>query len=69
MENVESLVKLLIHVQNGSDVTTSVAVVWSRPDGDEVLVFEPVLEAIHDELMCSCNQSDIVDVIEFSRDF
>lgn len=69
MENVESLIKLLIDVQDGSNVTASVAVVRSRPDGNEVLVFEPVLEAIHDKLMCSGNQRDVIDVIEFSCHF
>lgn len=69
MENVESLVELLVDVQDGSDVTASVAVVGGRPDCDEVLVLEPVLEAVHHQLMRSGNQSDIVDVIEFSGNF
>jgi len=69
MENVESFIKLLIDVQDGSNVTASVAVVRSRPDGNEVLVFEPVLEAIHDKLMRSCDQGNVIDVIEFSCHF
>lgn len=69
MENVESLVELLVDVQDGSDVTASVAVVGGRPDSDEVLVLEPVLEAVHHQLMRSGNQSDVVDVIEFSGNF
>lgn len=69
MENVESFIQIFVHIQNRSNVTASVAVVWSRPDCDEVLVFEPILESIHDKLMRSGNQGDVVDVIEFSCDF
>ena len=69
MENVESLIKLLIDIQNRSNVTASVAVVRSRPDRNEVLVFKPILEAIHDKLMRSSNQGDVIDMIEFSCNF
>ena len=65
MENVESFIQIFVHIQNRSNVTASIAVVWSRPDCDEVLVFEPILESIHDKLMRSGNQGDVVDVIEF----
>jgi hypothetical protein len=68
VEDIESFVEGLIDVQDGGYITASIAVVWSGPDCHEVLVLEPVLETIHDKLMCSGNQRNIVNVIEFCGD-
>ena len=64
MEDVEGSVQLVIYVQDGGHISASVAVVWCRPNSHEVLISEPVFESVHDELMCSCDQRDVVDVIE-----
>ena len=63
MENVESLVELFIHVQNGSDVTASVAIVGGREDGDHVPVMGPVV-SLHHELMGPRHQVQPVAVVE-----
>jgi len=65
VEDVESLFKFVADVQDRSYVSASVAIVWCWPNSHKVLVSEPVLEAVHDKLMGSCDQVDVVDVIEF----
>lgn len=64
VENVESTFHVVVDVQNGGDVTTSVTIVGSGPHGDEVGVLEPVLEAIHNKLMSTSNQVNVVNVVE-----
>ena len=68
VEGLERVLEFVVHVENRGDVTASVAVVGSGPDGDEVLVLEPELVTIHNELMGTRNQVDVVDVIEFRSD-
>ena len=68
VEDVEVALHLLIDVEDGGDVSTSVAVVGCRPNGDEVLVFEPVSEAVHDQLMGSSDEFEIVDVVKLGGD-
>ena len=53
MEDVESLLKLVVHIQDRGDVTPSVAIIWCRQNGNEVLISEAVLKTVHDKLMCS----------------
>lgn len=65
IESLEGVLKFLVDVEDGGDVTASVAVVWCRPDSDKVLVLEPELVTIHDELMGTGDQVDVVDVVEF----
>jgi hypothetical protein len=48
---------------DAGDVAAAVAVVGGTPDGHEVLI-KVVFVAFHDELMGSCNQREIIDVIE-----
>jgi hypothetical protein len=64
MEDVEGSIQLVIHVQDRGNVAASIAVVRSRPNSDEVLVSEPVLESVHHKLMGSGDQGNVVDVIE-----
>ena len=65
MEDVKRLVKLFVDVEDGGHVSASVAVVGGRPNGYEVLVSEPILEAVHNQLMGPGDQVDVVDVVEF----
>lgn len=68
VEDFEVALHLFVDVEDGSDVTASVAVVWCGPHGDEVLILEPVSEAVHDELMSAGDHFKIVDVVKFGRD-
>jgi hypothetical protein len=65
VEDIKSFVQLVANVEDGGHVTTSIAVVRGRPDCHQVLVSEPVFEAVHHELMGSGNETDVVDVIKF----
>jgi hypothetical protein len=47
-------------------ISTSVAVIWCTPDCDEVLI-EMVFVSFHDELMCSCNQREIIYMVELHQ--
>lgn len=55
--------EMRVDLEDGGHVVASVAVVRSRPDGDEALS-EPISEAVHNKLMCAGDQLEIVDVIE-----
>lgn len=66
MEDIKSSFQILVDVQDWSNIATSVAVVRSRPYGDQVLVSEPIFETIHHKLMGSSNQLQIVDMVELS---
>jgi len=57
----------LIDLHNGGLVTASVAVVRSREHCDDVPVVRPVV-AIHHKLMCSCDELQVIRVIELLRD-
>ena len=65
MEDIEGSIQLVIYVQDGGHISASVAVVWCGPNSDEILISEPILESVHDKLMCSGDQRNVVDVIEF----
>lgn len=69
MEDVKGPVKVFTDVENGSYISTSVAIVRSWPDCHQVLVFEPILEAIHDQLMGPCDEFKSIDMVEFRSDF
>jgi hypothetical protein len=45
----------------------STDVVGRAPHGDELLV-EHVFETLHDELMCACDDVDVIRVIELFHD-
>jgi len=68
VEDFEVALHLFVDVEDGPDVTASVAVVGCGPHGDEVLILEPVSEAVHDELMGAGDHFEVVDVVEFGRD-
>ena len=67
VESRKVSIQVLANVEDGRDISASVAVVRSRPDCHEVLVLEPVFEAIHDELMSTSNEFEIIYVAEFVR--
>jgi hypothetical protein len=51
VEDIELLLHFFVYVQDGSDISTSVAVVRCRPHCDKIVVFEPILKSVHDKLM------------------
>ena len=65
MEDFKGSYELVVHIQDRCNITTSVAIVWRGPNSNEVLISEPVFEAVHNKLMRSGNQRNVVDVIEF----
>lgn len=66
-EDLELALEVLVDFEDGGDVTASVAVVGCRPDRDQALA-EPVLEAVHNKLMRTCDELEVVDVIELVGD-
>ena len=64
VEDVKGALHVLIDVEDGSDVAAAVAIVGGTPHGDQVGVLEPVLEAVHDQLMGSGDQVEAVNVVE-----
>jgi hypothetical protein len=61
----ETAFAFAVEDHDGSDVAASVAVIGSAPHRDQVLI-KVVFVAFHDELMCSCDEREIVDMIELS---
>lgn len=55
VEDLEVVFDLFVDLHNGSDVSATVTVVRSRPDGDKVGVLEPELKSVHDKLMGAGN--------------
>jgi hypothetical protein len=60
---LESLLQVLVQLQDGRDIAASVAVVGRRPDGHQSVV-EHGLVALHHKLMRSADQLDVVRLIE-----
>jgi hypothetical protein len=69
VEDIKGFLKLVVDIQNGSNVTASVAVIRSGPNGNQILVSKPVFETIHYKLMCSGNQIYVINVIVFACHF
>lgn len=55
IKDKEVVVHILVHLHDTCLVSASVAIVWSREDGDYVLFMRPVV-AIHHELMGTRDQ-------------
>lgn len=68
VEGLKGVFKLFIDFEHRGNIAASVAVVGCGPNGNEVAVSEPILVALHDELMCSCHKVNVIDMIEFSSD-
>jgi hypothetical protein len=67
LELEESIFHELVNLHDGGFVTASVTIIWSREHSDDVPIMRPVV-TIHDKLMCSGNQFQVVRVIELLRD-
>jgi hypothetical protein len=65
VEDLEVVLDLFINLHDRGDVTASVAVVRSRPDGDEVRILKPEFKSVHDQLMGTGNHIQSVNVVEF----
>lgn len=68
MEDLKVALQVLVDVEDGGDVTATVAVVGCGPNCHEVRVLEPVLEAVHDELMSPSDELQVIDMVELSGD-
>ena len=55
VEDLKVVLDILVNLHDGGDVTTSVAVVRSRPHGDEVTILKPEFKSVHDKLMGTGN--------------
>ena len=69
MKYIELSLQFIAYSQYRRYIATPIAIIRRRPHRDQRLVFEPVLEPVHDELMRPSNEFDVVDVVEFSGDF
>lgn len=58
---------MFVDLHDCSLITASVAVVWSREDGDNILLVTPVI-TVHDQLMSTSNQSETICSIELLAD-
>lgn len=55
--------KMLPENTRNTVLTTAVAIIWRAEDGDHILVVAPVV-ALHDQLVCPCNQGQLICVVE-----
>ena len=68
VENLKGALHALTDVEQGSNVAASIAVVRSGPNSHKVGVLEPVFESVHDKLMGTSNQIEVINVVEFGSD-
>ena len=69
MEDIKWSFQFVIDIEDRSNIATSVAVVGSWPHSNKILIFKPILEAVHYKLMRPSNQLNTVDVVEFRCHF
>lgn len=69
MENFELLLEGRSHVEERSNVAATVAIVWCRPDSNQVALLEPILEAIHHQLVSSSHKVQSVDLVKLAGNF
>lgn len=67
VELQERVLHELVDFHDGRLVTATVAVVGRREDGDDIAVVRPVV-AVHDELMGSGDELQVVRMVELLRD-
>ena len=67
-EDLEGGLEVLVDLHDGGDVAAAVAVVGRGPDGDDILLGEVVLEALHYELVGAGNKAEAIDVVELAGD-
>jgi hypothetical protein len=63
-EDFEVWFQIFAQRHDRSDIPATVAVVRSRPNGHDVLRGKMILIPFVDELMCSSDELEIVDVVE-----
>ena len=67
IKHLKGFFEVLGNAQNRCHISASVTIIRSWPHGYEILLGEPVFEAVHHQLMSPCNQLKVVYVIEFCR--
>jgi hypothetical protein len=55
-KDVERGFKVRVNSHERSTISAPVAVIWSRPNSNQVSVFKPMFVTIHNKLMCSGNK-------------
>jgi hypothetical protein len=63
-KDLELRLQVFREIHYRRDVSAAVAVIWRRPDGDDILVFEVVLVAFVDELMGAGDELEAIYVVE-----
>ena len=63
-EQLEVGLQIFAHFANGGHVSTSIAVIGSGPDRNNILALEVVLVSFVDKLVSSGNEVESVDVAE-----
>jgi hypothetical protein len=63
-KQLEGGLEILPNFTDGGQISTSIAVVWRTPYRDDVLVVEVVFVAFVDQLVCTCDQREVVDMTE-----
>lgn len=56
--------QILRKIHDTRDIATAVAIIRRGPHGNDVLVFEVVLVAFVDKLVCAGDEGEVVDVVE-----
>ena len=64
VEHLDAPVQVLIDCDNTCIVATSIGVVYGRPNWQQVLLRKPVPVSFHYKLMCSHNQSQVIQMVE-----
>jgi len=67
-EDAELRIQVFADVHNGSNVTTAVAVIRSRPNSDHGLLREVILVAFIDKLVSTCDEFQAIDMVELGCD-
>jgi len=66
IEYSEISVHVFIEFHDSSYIATSVAIIGSTPDSDNAFFIEPIIVALLDQLMSSCDKFKIIVMVEFS---
>jgi hypothetical protein len=66
-EDLEIWFEIFAQRHNRSHIPATIAVVWSGPNGHDVLRGKMILIPFVDELMCSSDELEVVDVVELRK--
>lgn len=67
-ENLEASSELFVECEDRSQITATIAVIGSTPHGNEILGRIVELVAFLNELMCSADEFELVDVVKLGCD-